>query len=187
LVSEASAPQLVTGVDGLIAFAGGGFNQLRTNDPVSNAFTSSPTTAPYIESQNGRGVYNVWQATAANNTGIYNLQTADIITPTAANAVNIVNHLGPVYEQLLNEDSVVPVPQGWNGFCRTGLFPVMNPQGQVQNINVFFCAGQQRNHVATLAVLSSRAFDSNQGGAYFAALVMHYRTRMDRANQVAPP
>jgi hypothetical protein len=175
VISEASLPNLVTPVDELIALAGGAFDQVRTNDVIDTAFSSSPATGPFIESQGGRGFYNVWQATVANPTGVYNLQTTDILAPTEANARSIVEHLESAYEGLLNEDTGLPAPEGWKGYCRTGLFPLTDQQGQTRNINVYTCSGQHVNVVANLSMLSVQPF----GPEWADAVQQLYAARLD--------
>jgi hypothetical protein len=53
----------------------------------------------------------------------------------------------------------------------------------MQNINIFFCAGQQLNLVATLAVLSIQPF----GTPLTEAVAQHFAERLELANRAASP
>src|SRR5262245_6956163 len=50
-LAEADAARVVTIPDPLLSFAGGTLNRIRTNDSIATAFSSSPTTGPFIETQ----------------------------------------------------------------------------------------------------------------------------------------
>jgi hypothetical protein len=134
----------------------GSFNQIRTNvTDTALPFSSSAPTGPFLAGQGAQALYNVWQATAVTESGIFNIADILLHFPSTQAAMATADHLSQVYQTVFQNGERLPGPPGWGGFCERG--EVVGSSGQ--RTYWLFCGGQKDNLIVGVSIGAVRAID----------------------------
>jgi hypothetical protein len=156
----------------------GSFSPVRNNvtDP-GVAFSTLPVIPAAINEAGGQLIYNVDQATAPTQSGIFNRQNSVLWFANAEDARRVVDVMAANYPTAFQDYVTLQTPDGWQGYCFTGRFgsgptPTYWAGCGLQRLNVIVASyfGSQRAFVGDsfltgIAAYHARVLNAINAGA----------------------